>query len=708
MSDSAASTTVRSDRPRRIVVTSALPYANGDIHLGHLVEYLQTDFWVRFQKMRGHECTYVCADDTHGTPIMIRARKEGRSPEDLIAESWRRHTRDFADFQIAFDNYYSTNSPENRAFCEDIFSKLEAAGAIIDESVVQLWCPQCGMFLPDRLVRGTCPSCGATEQYGDGCERCSTTYKPADLKDAHCFTCGCHDLERREVPGHLFFDLAQFKEYLRSWLPEHTSADIAKKLLEWFGEDQTLLPWDVTRDAPYFGFEIPGHPGKYFYVWLDAPVGYLASLKNWCDKNGRDFADLWQNPDVERYHFIGKDIVRFHCLFWPAMLHAAGYQGPTKVFVHGFLTVDGEKMSKARGTFINARTYLDHLDPAYLRYYYACKLNRSTDDIDLNLADFAQRVNSDLVGKITNLASRGAQMLHKRLDCRMGELDDAFRAELDHARSRADAIAAAYEDRDFARALVEIRALADRANQLFDAAAPWKTIKTDPEAARRTLTGTLNLFRALAIYLKPILPVYAEKVEKLFGEAPYTWDSLADTLENRPVGAYEYLAQRIEPEKIEAMVAASRESLPGAPLGPLPVASRPLSVTQGISEPETGNGKPETPSLKPEIAFGDFDKIDLRVARVVEAGLVEGSDKLVRFKLSLGPLGERQIFSGIRASYPDPSVLVGKDIVIVANLAPRKMRFGVSEGMVLSAGADNPSLSVLTTVSGVAPGDPVA
>ena len=681
------------EKKRRIVVTSALPYANGDIHLGHLVEYLQTDFWVRFQKMRGHECTYVCADDTHGTPIMIRARKEGRAPEDLIAESWQRHTRDFADFQIAFDNYYSTNSPENKAFCEDIFAKLEKAGALLHQKVAQLWCPTCGMFLPDRFVRGTCPHCGAPDQYGDGCEHCSATYSPSDLKDAHCATCGSHGLETRETE-HILFDLAKYKEYLRSWLPEHTAADIARKLQEWFGDDQTLLPWDISRDAPYFGFEIPGHPGTYFYVWLDAPVGYLASLRNWCERNGLRFADFWQDPDVERYHFIGKDIVRFHCLFWPAMLHAAGYQGPTRVFVHGFLTVDGEKMSKSRGTFVKARTYLDHLDPAFLRYYYACKLNHSTDDIDLNLADFAQRVNSDLVGKITNLASRGAQMLHKRLDGRMGAMDDAFRAELDHARSRADSIAAAYEARDFARALVEVRELADRANQLFDAAAPWKSIKTDPEAARRTLTGTLNLFRALAIYLKPVLPVYAAKVERLFGEGPYSWDSLADTLENRPVGHYEYLAERIDPEKIEAMIAASKESLPGAP------AAKAEPQAPGIPE----NRNPG----KPEIPFSDFDKVDLRVARVLEAGPVEGSDKLVRFRLDLGPLGERQIFSGIRAAYPDPSVLVGKDIVVVANLAPRKMRFGLSEGMVLSAGADLPALSVLTPLAGVRPGDPVA
>ena len=340
---------------RKIVVTSALPYANGDIHIGHLVEYLQTDFWVRFQKMRGHDCIYVCADDTHGTPIMIRARKEGRAPEDLIAEMHARHTRDFADFQIGFDNYYSTNSPENKAFCEDIYGKLDKGGALLREKVAQLWCPQCGMFLPDRFVKGTCPHCGKEEQYGDSCEHCSATYSPADLKDAHCATCGCRALETRETE-HILFDLAKFKEYLRAWLPDHTQADVANKLQEWFGEDQTLLPWDISRDAPYFGFEIPGYPGKYFYVWLDAPVGYLASLKNWCGKNGRTFEETWGDPAAERYHFIGKDIVRFHCLFWPAMLHAAGYQGPTKVFVHGFLTVNGEKMSKSRGTFVSART----------------------------------------------------------------------------------------------------------------------------------------------------------------------------------------------------------------------------------------------------------------------------------------------------------------------------------------------------------------
>ena len=668
---------------RRIVVTSALPYANGDIHIGHLVEYLQTDFWVRFQRMRGNDVCYVCADDTHGTPIMIRARKEGRTPEELVAEMRGRHVRDFADFQMSFDNYYTTNSPENKAFCEDIYAKLEAGGALLHEKVAQLWCPSCGMFLPDRFVKGTCPNCGAPEQYGDSCERCGVTYSPSDLKDAHCATCGSRDLETRETE-HILFDLAKFKDYLREWLPEHTQADVANKLREWFGEDQKLLPWDVSRDAPYFGFEIPGHPGKYFYVWLDAPVGYLASLKNWCGKNGQEFDAWWGDPATERYHFIGKDIVRFHCLFWPAMLHAAGYQGPTKVFVHGFLTVNGEKMSKSRGTFVSARTYLDHLDPAFLRYYYACKINNTTDDIDLNLDDFAQRVNSDLVGKITNLASRGAQMLGKRLDGRLGRLDAEGRALVDAARSRAGAVAALYEARKFSQVPVEVCKIADSANEYFDRHAPWKTIKTDPEATRPVLTAVLNLFRVLAIYLSPILPAYAGKAAKLFGESAWSWDSLGETLEDRPIGAYEYLAQRVEADAIAAMVEASKpaETAPA----PAPAAAVPL---------------------KAGIAFAAFDACDLRVGKVESCTAVPKSKKLVRFELDCGPLGHRTVFSGIRSAYPDPSVLDGKQVVFVANLAPREMKgVGVSEGMVLTAGDPATGLAVLTTLAPVNPGDP--
>ena len=678
---------------RKIVVTSALPYANGDIHIGHLVEYLQTDFWVRFQKMRGNECTYVCADDTHGTPIMIRARKEGRSPEELIAEMRGRHTRDFADFQIAFDNYYTTNSPENKALCEDIYAKLDAAGALLRERVAQLWCPQCGMFLPDRFVKGTCPHCGKPEQYGDSCEACSATYSPSDLKDAHCATCGCRALETRETE-HILFDLARFKDYLRGWLGGHTPPDVAKKLQEWFGDEQTLLPWDISRDAPYFGFEIPGHPGKYFYVWLDAPVGYLAALSNWCAAHGTTFADTWGDPATERYHFIGKDIVRFHCLFWPAMLHAAGYAGPTQVFVHGFLTVNGEKMSKSRGTFVSARTYLDHLDPAFLRYYYACKINNTTDDIDLNLDDFAQRVNADLVGKITNLASRGAQMLGKKLDGRLGALDAEGRALLEAARARADAIAEFYETRKFSQVPVEVCRLADAANEYFDRHAPWKLVKTDPEAARPVLTAVLNLFRVLAIYLAPILPVYAKKAAALLGEAPWTWASLADTLENRPIGPYEYLATRVDPETVAAMVEASKPQSAPAPAAPqaAPAAAAPA---------------PAPAPVKPTVAFPAFDACDLRVGRVESCTAVPKSKKLVRFELDCGPLGHRTIFSGIRSAYPDPSVLAGKQVVFVANLAPGEMKgVGVSEGMVLTAGDPATGLAVLTTLAPVNPGDP--
>ena len=687
---------------RRIVVTSALPYANGDIHIGHLVEYLQTDFWVRFQRMRGNDVCYVCADDTHGTPVMIRARKEGRTPEELVAEMRGRHVRDFSDFQMSFDNYYTTNSPENRAFCEDIFAKLEAGGALLHEKVAQLWCPNCGMFLPDRFVKGTCPNCGAPEQYGDSCERCGVTYSPSDLKDAHCATCGSRDLETRETE-HILFDLAKFKDYLRQWLPEHTQADVANKLREWFGEDQKLLPWDVSRDAPYFGFEIPGHPGKYFYVWLDAPVGYLASLKNWCGKNGHDFDAWWGDPATERYHFIGKDIVRFHCLFWPAMLHAAGYQGPTKVFVHGFLTVNGEKMSKSRGTFVSARTYLDHLDPAFLRYYYACKIDNTTDDIDLNLDDFAQRVNSDLVGKITNLASRGAQMLGKKLDGRLGALDAEGRALLEAARARADAIASLYEARKFSQVPVEVCRIADSANEYFDRHAPWKAIKEDPESVRPVLTAVLNLFRVLAIYLAPILPAYAKKAAALFGEDGFTWESLGRTLEKAPIGEYEYLATRVDPKAVEAMVEASKPPAPPAATAEGAAAPSPKTAPQGAY---TAGDKP-VGAAKPSIAIDDFDKVDLRIGKVLSCTAVPKSKKLVRFELDGGPLGRRTIFSGIRSAYPDPSVLDGKQVVFVANLAPREMKgLGVSEGMVLTAGDPATGLAVLTTLAPVNPGDP--
>ncbi len=657
---------------RRIVVTSALPYANGAIHIGHLVEYLQTDFWVRFQKMRGHDCVYICADDTHGTPIMVRARKEGITPEELIARSHEMHSKDFADFGVAFDNYYTTNSPENKEFCLSIYKKMVEANALSSKMMPQMYCEHDSMFLPDRFIKGICPKCGAEDQYGDSCDKCGTTYEPTDLIKPKCAVCGATPVIRDSE--HLYFELEPQRDFLAKWLPEHTSSDVANKLMEWFGEP--LRGWDISRDAPYFGFEIPDHPGKFFYVWLDAPVGYMASLKNWCDKNGHSFEEYW-GDDSEIYHFIGKDIVRFHCLFWPTMLKVGGFRGPSKVFVHGFLTVNGEKMSKSKGTFISARTYLDNLDPMYLRFYYACKLGGTTDDIDLNLEDFVFRVNSDLVGKITNLASRGAQMLHKNFDGMAGEMDDEGHVIWREACEKADDIADFYERREFGQVLTTVREIAEETNKYFDMKSPWKLVKTDPDAARRVLTSIVNIFRVMAIYLKPILPDYADKVAKLLGEEPYTWDDISKEFENRSVGKYEYLAVRVDPEKVKAMVEASK------------VAAAPQA--------------PSIEPIAPEIAFDDFAKVDLRVAKVLSAESVEGSDKLLRLQLDLGEGKPRQIFSGIKKSIA-PETLVGKSVVVVANLAPRKMRFGISEGMVVCAQNADGSLKMIFADEGAQPG----
>ena len=690
---------------RKIIVTSALPYANGDIHLGHLVEYIQTDFWVRFQKLRGHDCVYVCADDTHGTPVMIRARKEGVAPEELIARTHAIHLKDFTDFQIAFDNYYTTNSPENKAFSEQIYAAMEKSGGITKKTSPQLYCEHCRMFLPDRYVKGTCPKCGAANQYGDSCDRCGATYGAEELGAPTCTTCGGTPVVRDSE--HLYFELEPQHDYLAKWITEHTTSDVSNKLLEWFAEP--LRGWCISRDAPYFGFEIPGHPGKFFYVWVDAPIGYLASLKNWCGKNGQTFEDWWQDPAAERYHFIGKDIIRFHCLFWPGMLHTAGFQQPDKIFVHGFLTVNGEKMSKSKGTFVNARTYLDHLPPEALRYYYAAKLGGTTDDMDLNLADFVQRVNSDLVGKITNIASRGGQMLHKRLGGRLGTLDAEGTALVAKCRDAAETIAKFYEERRFNQVVVEVSRLADAANEYFDRREPWKTVKTDEEETRTTLTAALNAFRLIAIYLKPILPVYADKAMKLFGETEWTWATLGTVRENCALGPYEYLASRIDAAQVEAMVAAAtvrpaetgevaHESRASKNRGAA-AASQPFADDSGLlraadSSTGRGAGAPEPPSvppkevapLKPTIAFPDFEKLDLRIGVVQSCEIVPKSSKLLKFVLDAGSLGTRTIFSGIRAAYPEPEKLVGREVVFVANLAPRKMSVGVSEGMILFAG----------------------
>ena len=691
---------------RKIVVTSALPYANGDIHLGHLVEYIQTDFWVRFQKLRGNECVYVCADDTHGTPIMIRARKEGITPEELIARSHAEHMRDFTDFQVKFDNYYTTNSPENKALSERIYAAMEASGAITRKSTPQLYCEHCKMFLPDRFVKGTCPKCGAENQYGDSCDRCGATYGAEELGSPKCTTCGASPVVKDTE--HLYFELEPQHDYLEKWIPGHTTSDVSNKLLEWFKEP--LRGWCISRDAPYFGFEIPGHPGKFFYVWVDAPIGYIASLQNWCSQNGKNLEDYWPNTGngegsgVELYHFIGKDIIRFHCLFWPGMLHAAGFKGPDKVFVHGFLTVNGEKMSKSKGTFVNARTYLDNLPPEALRYYYAAKLGGTTDDMDLNLADFVQRVNSDLVGKITNIASRGGQMLQKKLEGRLGTLDEEGRALLEKCRAASETIAKFYEDRRFNQVVVEICRLADAANEYFDRREPWKTVKTDAETTRVTLTAALNAFRLIAIYLKPILPAYADKAMKLFGETEWTWDSLGETLENRSLGEYEYLASRIDSKQVDAMIAAATVK-PGES-GEVSHESRASKNKDKAAGQQPVANKVDVP-LKAEVAFPDFEKLDFRVGVVESCEIVPKSSKLLKFTLDAGSLGKRTIFSGIRGAYPDPAALIGKEVVFVANLAPRKMSVGVSEGMILYAGEPGTNGGVVSPFAEAGGGTPV-
>ncbi len=688
---------------RKIVVTSALPYANGDIHLGHLVEYIQTDFWVRFQKLRGNECVYVCADDTHGTPIMIRSRKEGITPEELIARSHAEHLRDFTDFQISFDNYYTTNSPENKALSERIFAAMDSSGAVTRKSTPQLYCEHCKMFLPDRFVKGTCPKCGAENQYGDSCDHCGSTYGAEELGAPKCTTCGATPVLKDTE--HLYFELEPQHDYLEKWIPGHTTSDVSNKLLEWFREP--LRGWCISRDAPYFGFEIPGHPGKFFYVWVDAPIGYIASLQNWCEKNGRNLDDYWPSSHggdesaVELYHFIGKDIIRFHCLFWPGMLHAAGFKGPNKVFVHGFLTVNGEKMSKSKGTFVNARTYLDNLPPEALRYYYAAKLGGTTDDMDLNLSDFVQRVNSDLVGKITNIASRGGQMLQKKLGGVLGSLDDEGRALVGKCREAGDTIAKFYEERRFNQVVVEICRLADAANEYFDRREPWKTVKTDPETTRVTLTAALNAFRLIAIYLKPVLPAYADKAMALFGETEWNWASLSETRENCALGPYEYLASRIDSKQVDAMIAAATVK-PGDS-GEVSHESR---ASKNKSAPVVHKSI-DVPQIKPEIAFGDFEKLDLRVGVVEACEIVPKSSKLLKFTIDAGPLGKRTIFSGIRGAYPEPSALVGKEVVFVANLAPRKMSVGTSEGMILYAGEPGISGGVVSPFASAGAGTPV-
>jgi methionyl-tRNA synthetase len=676
---------------RKILVTSALPYANGSIHLGHLVEYIQTDIWVRFQKMQDNTVHYVCADDTHGTPIMLRAEKEGIAPEALIAKVHKEHYADFTEFLVDFDNYYSTNSPENKELASGIYKSLKANGKIATKTIEQFYDPVKNMFLPDRFIKGECPKCHAKDQYGDSCEVCGATYNPTELINPFSAVSGAAPV--RKETEHYFFKLSECSDFLRAWTRSGTlQQEAANKMNEWIGEagENNLSDWDISRDAPYFGFEIPDAPGKYFYVWLDAPIGYMASFKNLCAKNGLDFDEYWKaDSKTELYHFIGKDILYFHALFWPATLEYSGYRKPTQVFSHGFLTVNGEKMSKSRGTFITARSYLDHIkNPEYLRYYYAAKLNGSMEDIDLNLEDFVARVNSDLVGKYINIASRTVGFVHKFFNGSFFErVDSKITSPLiSEIQSKSDDIRMAYEQRDFARAIREIMWLTDRVNEFVAEEKPWDLAKKDddPNYVRlgRVCYEAIESFRLLTVYLKPILPKLAAEVEQLLNISPLKWSDAKSTLEiGHKINQYNHLITRIDPKHIEAMTEANKESL------------------QQVAEPAVNPSPAISENAGDYISIDDFTKVDLRIAKIVNAEHVEGAEKLLRLSLDIGEEKPRQVFAGIKSAY-DPATLVGRLTVMVANLAPRKMKFGMSEGMVLAASDERGGPFILSPDAG--------
>ncbi len=669
-----------SQEKRKILVTCALPYANGSLHLGHMVEHVQGDIWVRALRMRGHECHFVCADDAHGTPIMVQAAKLGISAEQLIADGRAEHELDLNDFGISYDYYHSTHSDENRELVEGIFARLKAKDLVEVREIEQYFDDEKGMFLPDRFIKGTCPRCGEADQYGDACENCSATYNPTDLIDPYSVVSGSKPVLRKSL--HYFVKLSERTELLQRWVTGRLQDEVSNKLQEWF--DKGLQDWDISRDAPYFGFRIPGEEDKYFYVWVDAPVGYMASFKRLCAERGIDFDAFWaQDSEAEVYHFIGKDIIYFHTLFWPAMLDAADYRLPTSVFVHGFLTVDGKKMSKSRGTFIMARTYLEHLQPDYIRYYFASKLSPGLADIDLNLEDFVARVNADLVGKVVNIASRCAGFISKQFDTRLaaelpaGDLWARF-------TGAGEEIAAQFEERDYNRAVRTIMALADEANRYIDEHKPWQMIKDPTRHAdvHAICTLGINLFRVLMVYLKPIIPFTAARAEAFLDVPPLDWTALEAPLTDHRINRFQALMTRVDEAQVQAIVEASRtdlEEVPESPPGPL--SANPIA---------------------PEIGIDEFAKVDLRIARIVAAEAVEGADKLLRLTLDLG--GERrQVFAGIKAAY-DPADLVGRDTIVVANLAPRKMRFGVSEGMVLAAGPGGREIYLLAPDTGAEPG----
>jgi len=671
------------ENSRQILVTSALPYANGAIHLGHMLEYIQTDIWARFQRAQGHECYFAWADDAHGTPVMLWARAEGKPPEELIDVMNEQHKGDFRDFGISFDNYSSTHSEYNRELVEHIYRQLDAGGHIERRDIEQLYDEQEGMFLPDRFIRGTCPKCGTEDQYGDSCESCGSTYSPTDLINPRSAVTGSAPVMKKSE--HYFFRLSEFEEPLRQWMASGAlQPEIANKLQEWFTEG--LRDWDISRDAPYFGFRIPGAEDKYFYVWVDAPVGYIASFRELCARLDLDF-DAWWSPDsaAEVHHFIGKDIVYFHTLFWPAMLMGAGFRTPTAVYAHGFLTVDGAKMSKSRGTFIRARTYLDHLHPDYLRYYFAAKLGPGTGDIDLNLEDFVQRVNADVVGKVVNIASRCAGFIQRRFDGRLADALPQPDLYTDFVAARA-AIATDFEDRNYQSAIRRIMALADEANRYIDEKKPWQAIKEEhrQQEVHAVCTQGINLFRVLMAYLAPVLPFTAERAAAFLGVPLDDWRRIDEPLLGVPLNTFQALLTRVDPIKVKAMIEDSTESL------------QPASVPAA---------RPDVAELAPEITIDDFSRVDLRIARIVAAEAVEGADKLLRLTLDIGN-ETRTVFAGIRSAY-DPADLEGRLTVMVANLKPRKMRFGTSEGMVLAAGGGGSELFILEPDEGATPGQRV-
>ncbi|ETA83106.1 methionine--tRNA ligase [Eikenella corrodens] len=681
---------------RKILVTSALPYANGSIHLGHMVEHIQTDVWVRFQKLRGHECHYCCADDTHGTPVMLAAQKQGIAPEDMIAKVREEHLADFTGFHIGYSNYYSTHSTENKQFSEQIYRALKANGKIESRVIEQLFDPEKQMFLPDRFVKGECPKCHAQDQYGDNCEVCGTTYSPTELINPYSAVSGAKP-ELRESE-HFFFKLGECADFLKAWTSgnnphdgkPHLQPEALNKMKEWLGEGEetTLSDWDISRDAPYFGFEIPDAPGKYFYVWLDAPVGYMASFKNLCDRIGVDFDEYFKaDSQTEMYHFIGKDILYFHALFWPAMLHFSGHRAPTGVYAHGFLTVDGQKMSKSRGTFITAKSYLEQgLNPEWMRYYIAAKLNSKIEDIDLNLQDFINRVNSDLVGKYVNIAARASGFLAKRFEGRLKDVSGSLL--LQKLAAESDNIAEQYENREYARALRDIMALADMVNEYVDANKPWELAKQEGQDERlhEVCSELINAFTMLTAYLAPVLPQTAANAARFLNLDAITWANTRETLGEHAINKYEHLMQRVEQKQVDDLIEANKQSIQTTPA---PVED---SKYEKVAE---------------QASFDDFMKIDMRVAKVLNCEAVEGSTKLLKFDLDFG-FEKRIIFSGIAASYPNPAELNGRMVIAVANFAPRKMaKFGVSEGMILSAATAEGKLRLLDVDAGAQPGDKV-